>query len=124
MTQNDRQTAAKASAKAAQDIVERLRLPARSLAHRVDPASFPFETTDELTSPEIVPGQERALDAIAFALAMEGRAYNLVAIGPDGLHIRGIVERLLQERAEGRPASTEYCYVNNFGSPHKPLLFL
>ncbi len=101
---------------------DHLKLSLSEISHRNDPAEFDFETTDDLTDPDAVPGQERAVDAIAFALAMERPGYNLFAIGSEGLGKRRIIEGFLQEKAKTRPVPKEYCYVNNFSEPHKPIV--
>jgi predicted ATP-dependent protease len=103
---------------------DRLKLPLSDISHRNDPADFDFETTDDLPGPDAVPGQQRAVDAIAFALAMERPGYNLFAIGSEGLGKRRIIEGFLHEKAKTRPVPTEYCYVNNFSEPHKPIVLL
>ncbi len=101
---------------------DRLKLSPADVTHRTDPAEFDFATTDDLADPETVPGQQRAVDAIAFALAMERPGYNLFAIGSEGLGKRRIIERFLHEKAKTRPVPREFCYVNNFGAPHKPIV--
>ncbi len=101
---------------------DRLKLSLSEISNRIDPTEFDFETTDDLTDPDAVPGQQRAVDAIAFALAMERPGYNLFAIGSEGLGKRRIIEGYLHEKAKTRPVPREYSYVNNFNEPHKPVV--
>jgi hypothetical protein len=34
---------------------------------------------------------------------------------------RSLVRQLLTQRAQSEPAAADWCYVNNFAQPHKPL---
>ena len=59
-------------------------LQADKLAHRCDPASLRFATTAELAEFEGVVGQDRAQEAIEFALGIERDEFNLFVMGPAG----------------------------------------
>ncbi|HLO78598.1 MAG TPA: hypothetical protein VK196_19255, partial [Magnetospirillum sp.] len=49
-----------------------------------DPAGLPFATTAELPDSEEPIGQDRAVEAIRFAIGMRHRGFNLFALGPEG----------------------------------------
>ncbi len=93
---------------------------AEALTARCDPASLPFQRTDELHALDAVFGQERAVRAIEFALGMGARGYNLYASGPDGIGKSSIVESYLRRYAETRPAPPDWVYVHNFEDPDRP----
>lgn len=103
------------------DLRERLRVDAQRLTGWCDPATLPFESTDEIHPLEAVFGQERAVRAIEFALGMPGRGYNLYASGPDGLGKTTVVESFLRRRAAQLPAPPDWVYVHNFEDPDRPV---
>ncbi len=57
-------------------------LSAAALCWRCLPEHFTFETTDDLEDLGEVIGQERAIQAIRFAVGMRRPGYNLYALGP------------------------------------------
>ncbi len=95
-------------------------LPAALLYRRCDPLELPFESVSELADAPGLIGQERAVEAIGFAIAMRRKGYNLYALGPAGTGKRTLVEELVREQAAGEPTPPDWCYVNNFEDPQKP----
>ena len=65
-------------------------------------------------------GQERAVDAIRFALKMDSDGYNIFVLGPAGSRRHHLSETLAKEHARGRPVPEDWCYVNNFANPRTP----
>ncbi len=96
-------------------------LPPETLYTRCDPASLPFGTTAELEPLTQPLGQERAVEAIRFAIGMRQPGYNLFALGPEGTGKASLVRQFLEQAAAGQPAPSDWVYVNNFAEPHKPL---
>lgn len=93
----------------------------KDLYHNIDPAQFKFMTTEELdTSIEYV-GQNRALDSVQFGIGIEGEGYNLFAMGSSGVGKRSFVSQVLQGEAIKQKRPQDWCYVNNFESPQKPI---
>ena len=66
-------------------------------------------------------GQDRAREAVHMALAMPHDGYNIFAVGSNGLGKRTMIKRLLQEMAEDMPPASDWCYLNNFVDPRKPM---
>ena len=95
-------------------------LPAALLYQRCDPSELPFELVSELEEPSRPIGQDRAVDAVEFAVQMRRKGYNIYALGPSGTGKHTIVEGLLRARAETAPTPPDWCYVNNFTDPAKP----
>jgi lon-related putative ATP-dependent protease len=95
-------------------------LSAEALRRRCDPAQFDFASTAELADLEAALGQGRAQGAIEFGVGMRQEGYNLFAMGPEGLGRRTFVRRHLEARAKALPPPSDWCYVFNFKTPHKP----
>lgn len=92
------------------------------LRRRCDPGRFPFATTAELdAAPEQAPGQERARAAIEFGIGIRQAGYNLFAVGSPGVGRRTLVERLLGSAPPTDGTLRDWCYVNNFADPQRPL---
>jgi lon-related putative ATP-dependent protease len=95
-------------------------LPAALLYRRCDPSELPFELVSELDELSRPIGQDRAVDAVEFAVQIRHPGYNIYALGPSGTGKHSIIEDLLRRRAESAPAPPDWCYVNNFADPAKP----
>ena len=80
-----------------------------------------FSSTKELEPLDGIIGQPRALDSIRFAIGMEHDGYNLFAFGPEGTGKHSTVMRYLRQEAETQAPPPDWCYVNNFQDPHKPV---
>jgi predicted ATP-dependent protease len=85
-----------------------------------DPAQFAFGTTEELEPLGHAIGQDRAVSALAFALAMERPGYNVFAQGPTGMGKHYVVQQFLERVAADRPVPPDWLYVNDFQNPHRP----
>ncbi|MGH7064312.1 MAG: AAA family ATPase, partial [Stellaceae bacterium] len=95
-------------------------LPPAALYRRCDPAELPFALCSELEDAPGQIGQERAVEAIGFAMRMRRKGYNIYALGATGTGRHALVEELLRDRAAGEPAPPDWCYVNNFADPQQP----
>lgn len=90
--------------------------------------SFPFECTDEVEDLEGFLGQDRALQAIEFALRMDKPGYNLFVVGPVGSGrasaVRSCIGKLLEEKKarNALPLLYDWCYVFHFQNPDRPKL--
>lgn len=96
-------------------------LPVEELAHRCDAQQFPFASTDELEDIGVIPGQERATEAIELAVGIERDGYNLFVMGPAGCGRHTLVRQRIEARAESAPRPSDWVYVNNFAQPHRPI---
>jgi lon-related putative ATP-dependent protease len=96
------------------------RLSASLLCRRCDPAELPFELCSELEEAPGLIGQDRAVEAIQFAMRMRRKGYNVYALGASGTGRHGMVEDLLRVRAHSEPTPHDWCYVNNFADPQQP----
>ncbi len=90
------------------------------LYRRCDPAELPFDLCSELEEAPGLIGQERAVEALNFALRMRGKGYNVYALGAGGTGRHSMVEDVLRGKAEIEPTPPDWCYVNNFDDPQQP----
>ncbi len=82
--------------------------------------TLPFATTDQLDDGDDIVGQPRAVDAIGFGIGIREDGYNLFAMGAEGVGRRTIAKRFLDHAAVSRPVPSDWCYVFNFRTPHRP----
>ncbi len=66
-------------------------------------------------------GQDRAVQAVDFAVGMEVDGHNVFVLGPPGTGRRTFVQRALTEAASKQPTPSDWCYVNNFDDQHCPI---
>lgn len=95
-------------------------LPPERLYRVCDPAGLPFATTAELPDSEEPIGQDRAVEAIRFAIGMRHRGFNLFALGPEGTGRRSLVMQYLTQAAARQPVPDDWVYVHDFGDGHRP----
>ncbi|MFO1436174.1 MAG: AAA family ATPase [Gammaproteobacteria bacterium] len=79
-----------------------------------------FETTDDTESLTSIAGQERAREAVTFAVGLRRQGYNLFVLGPAGVGKMSLVREVLDSRAASEPAPSDWSYVNNFKQPQCP----
>ena len=82
---------------------------------------FDFKTTAELEELDEIIGQSRALKAISFGIGIKKEGYNLYAMGRLGSGKHSVVEKFIQSRAKDEEKPGDWCYVNNFEDPRKPI---
>jgi predicted ATP-dependent protease len=96
-------------------------LAPHDLRRTVDPASLGFSSTASLPAPDAIVGQERAQEAIAFALAIKDRAYNLYVSGLTGVGRTTAIKRAVAQAARSEPAGQDWLYVYHFDRPGEPM---
>ena len=62
------------------------------------------------------------MDAVHFGSGIRHDGYNLFVLGPPGMGKRSLVKQLLQEKVANENTPADWCYINNFTQPHKPLI--
>lgn len=82
---------------------------------------FDFNTTAELEELDEIIGQSRALKAISFGIGIKKDGYNLYAMGKLGSGKHSVVEKFIKSRAKDEVQPGDWCYVNNFEDPRKPI---
>ena len=96
------------------------RLAPEQLLRRCAVEAFTFATTDDVVDVADVVGQPRAVEAIGFGIGIREDGYNLFAMGPEGVGRRTIAKRFLDRAASASPVPRDWCYVFDFGVPHRP----
>ena len=91
------------------------------LCRPCDEAQFEFATTADLPVITEMIGQERAIGAMQFGIGMTHEGYNLFVLGSAGAGKHTLLEQFLAERAKTEPTPDNWCYVNNFEEPHRPI---
>lgn len=82
---------------------------------------FNFRSTRSVDPLEGILGQDRAEDAVEFAVSMPSSGYNIYAIGRNGLGKRTMVQRYLETRQTSSEHEVyDWCYVNNFDDLRAP----
>jgi len=81
---------------------------------------LPFKTTRQLEPLAEIVGQNRAQEAVRFALAMPHGGYNVYAVGRNGLGKRTMMLRYLEHHVDTEHQSHDWCYVANFEEPRIP----
>ena len=95
-------------------------LPPEQLYRVCDPAGLSFATTADLPDSDGPIGQDRAVEAIRFAIGMRHRGFNLFALGPEGTGRRSLVMQYLTQAAARQPVPDDWVYVHDFGDGHRP----
>jgi lon-related putative ATP-dependent protease len=95
-------------------------LPPALLYRRCDPTELPFDLCSELEDAPGLIGQERAVEALNFAVRIRAKGYNVYALGASGSGRHTMVEDLLRHRAAAEPTPPDWCYVNNFDDAQQP----
>lgn len=91
------------------------------LLHRsCDPSCLDFTTTEQLADIGVIIGQERALNAIRFGIAIDQQGYNIFALGPAGAGKLTAVREIVGREATDQSPPRDWCYVNNYSDPSKP----
>lgn len=84
------------------------------------PKDFSFQTTAELKPLDGIIGQERAIRALEFGLAMKLKGYNIYMAGPSGTGKTTYASNSARKMAQTEPVPNDWCYVYNFQNPKKP----
>ena len=79
-----------------------------------------FKTTAELEAFQGVLGQERAVNALQFGVAMQRPGYNIFVMGDQGTGRFSYVSDYLKSEAKRQQTPDIWCYMNNFKNPREP----
>lgn len=95
-------------------------LPANKLYRHISNDQLPFANTSEIEAFQGVLGQDRAVNAIQFGVAMERPGYNIFVMGEAGTGRSSYVQGYLKSEAKRQSTPDVWCYVNNFKNPREP----
>ncbi|MDD0844501.1 Lon protease family protein [Pseudomonas sp. Gutcm_11s] len=97
-----------------------LRLAPDALTRPCAPDQFNFTTTDDLEPFRGVLGQERAVEALQFGVAMPRPGYNVYVMGEPGTGRFSFVQRYLKAEAKRQATPVDRVYVNHFEESREP----
>lgn len=95
-------------------------LPASALRRECDPSLFDFENTGGITPSRDLIGQQRAVKATEFGLAVELDGYNIYMAGESGQGKTRYALECAQRQARLMPVPDDWCYVYNFDDSNCP----
>ncbi|GGY40648.1 ATP-dependent protease [Bacterioplanes sanyensis] len=95
------------------------RLSSDQLTHQLDSNRLPASTA-ELDAFQGVLGQERAVNAIQFGVAMKRPGYNIFVMGETGTGRSSYVREYLRNEGKRQTTPDIWCYVNHFDNPREP----
>lgn len=105
-------------------IYDHLRVAAGDLRWHCDPASLPFETTNDIPCCEGIIGQDRAVEAIQLGLRVRSKGHNVFVCGEPGTGRTTSVRHLLETIDVPFDSFSDVVYVNNFRTPDMPVAIL
>lgn len=92
-----------------------------SALHRVsDPGALGFASTAEIEGIPGAIGQDDALEALEFGLAVGAAGWNVFVLGAPGSGKASFVRDALKAKASSMPAPMDWCYVENFEDSRRP----
>ncbi|MFA5679199.1 MAG: ATP-binding protein [Pseudomonas sp.] len=97
-----------------------LRLQPEQLTAPIDLASLGFSSTDDLEPFKGILGQDRAVEAMHFGVAMKRAGYNMFVMGEPGTGRFSYAVRYLKAEAKRMPTPQDCVYINNFDEPRAP----
>ena len=95
-------------------------LNATQLRNFCEQAEFTFTSTKEIPDFDGIVGQDRAIDALSFAIAMNQPGYNMYLMGSNGLGKHTLLKQFLDKANAECTAVDDWCYVFNFDEPDVP----
>ncbi|MBW1697281.1 MAG: AAA family ATPase [Deltaproteobacteria bacterium] len=93
-----------------------------NLRWRLDSATLPFETTQDIEPLKEIIGQDRGVESIRFGINIDKPGYNIFVTGIAGSGRMSTVKKLLEEMSKRDSAPDDLCYVNCFKNPETPTL--
>lgn len=97
-----------------------LRLAPDELTRPFASEQFSFADTDQLEPFRGILGQERAVEALQFGVAMPRPGYNVFVMGEPGTGRFSFVQRYLKAEAKRQPTPNDWVYLNHFEEPRAP----
>lgn len=95
-------------------------LDGTALYRACDASLLEFETTADLPSAKPSFGQDRAVEAVRFAVDIPQPGFNLFVLGQAGSGRHALVSHLVREKAGTLPPASDWCYVHNMDDAMRP----
>lgn len=97
------------------------RLSPEQLTVPIDLYSLGFTSTNDIQPFKGILGQDRAVEAMHFGVAMRRAGYNMFVMGEPGTGRFSYAMRYLQDDAARLPTPHDSVYLNNFDEPREPV---
>jgi lon-related putative ATP-dependent protease len=98
-------------------------VPLENLRWRLDPATLPFETIEDLKPLKEIIGQKRGVEAFRFGMGIDKPGYNVFVTGAPGSGRLSTVNKMMAELSKKKAGvPDDLCYVNNFKNSEAPIL--
>ena len=101
-------------------MIGQLEVPPERARWRCDPAALPFETTEQVEPLVGTVGQERAVSALEFGVAIDRGGFNIFVAGRPGSGRATTAREYLEQAALTQPVPNDWVYVHNFVDPYRP----
>ncbi|MCE9686603.1 AAA family ATPase [Shewanella sp. AS16] len=89
-------------------------------ASRLGALGSGYQSTQDLQPLTDIIGQERAQQAVEFAMGIKDKGYNIYAVGQNGLGKRTMMLRYLNRLKQTEKTLHDWCYVVNFDATRSP----
>lgn len=83
---------------------------------------FKFKSTEEVDTLDEIVGQPRAIESIKIGAKVAAKGFNIFVTGLAGTGRLSTVKAILEQVEGYSNTFYDYCYVNNFVDPDKPIL--
>jgi predicted ATP-dependent protease len=90
------------------------------LAWRCPDDWVPWQSSSEIEPASTIVGQDRAVGAIAFGLAVDSIGFNVFVTGLSGTGRLTTISRFLDQLASDVEPPDDVCFVHNFRTPEEP----
>ncbi|BEP28281.1 Lon protease family protein [Helicovermis profundi] len=101
--------------------MDKYRVKVDELSSKCDKKCLNFKSTAEIEPLKGIMGQDRAVEAIEFALGMKKKGYNIYVSGSWGTGRNSYVNQLTYKEAKNQKAPKDWIYVNNFKNFRNPI---
>ncbi|MDH2436117.1 ATP-binding protein [Pokkaliibacter sp. MBI-7] len=95
-------------------------LQPEQLSVHLSKSDLPFSSTADLEPLSGILGQERAVRALQFGVAMRRPGYNIFVMGEPGTGRASYVRSYLKSEAKRQKTPSDWVYVNNFSDQRSP----
>ena len=96
-------------------------LTADEVTLSIDPATFGFESTDDLEPLDGIVGQPRAMRALDLGLGVRHRNYHIYVSGLEGTGRLDLIRDAIKDRTTHSQVPPDWIYVNNFEEHDRPV---
>lgn len=101
-------------------VTKKLALSTSQLTNKQSVKMLSFTDTGKLDGCSGILGQNRAITALQFGVAIQNTGYNIYAMGETGTGRTSYIRYYLENQAKKMESPYDWIYVNNFDQPRRP----